>query len=289
MLCSPTRGVRDVTPISDLCQFLHMQTLTPPSTPPPVTHQYTLGDGARYAVNVPRAAAGDPTVVCMDDWLSSGEWQSSRRKRRIDLAVSLTSAIGLFYPTSWIDSAWTWRSFSVVRGGEPAAAAEDQLCITSRFYSADAPGGGAATQATPLSRFWHTMRVQLDPMLVRLGFALIELALGKRLSEIRASRVEGGSAQQERMSEAMKDMEDYDTAITLLESGVISEDVGDAYHSIVSTCVRCEVLEDVGVRSLKSGSPTFDSDLERFIVEPLRKYHKDTWGHLSKFTSVMAF
>jgi hypothetical protein len=282
---SPTRGVQDLATISDLCQFVRTLRSEPPDAPSPGHKGMLYQGGMRYTVIAPRSR--DPlsttTIISLDDCLSNCYGYGMRKQERLEIALNLASAIGWFYPTSWIEKTWTWRSFSVIRGEQGEAM--DQLCITRRFYSPEAAKQNAMAQQ---SRFWHTMRLQLDPMLVRLGFALIELAMGQRLSDIR-SAANGGQEDEGVENEALKDMEDYNTAVTLLDDGIIKDNISLPFHTIVSACVKCSVLEDEGMRPLTSTSPTFDDDLEKFVVGPLRKYNLDTWGQPGRLAQIRAF
>ncbi|ORY58057.1 uncharacterized protein BCR38DRAFT_353518 [Pseudomassariella vexata] len=277
IIFNESHGVRNLIQISDLCQWVRGLRESPPSSPRNDYHGVLGPDGKRYTV-APRPHTGisPPTVMSMDDCLSSCDGAGLTRRVRLDLALNLASAIERFHPTSWIDMTWTWRNFSMIR--EDTA---HRLCITKRFWSLEARRQTAV--AAPASKFWRTLR-HMDPMLIRLGFALIELAMGKRLSDLRA-KMSGEDEPAEPESEWMKDLEDWNTANDLVEQNIIQDEVSLTYQQIVARCLKCEILEDTGVKLLRSGSQNFGDELDTFIVGPLRQYHADTWGVVSQMAA----
>lgn len=269
--------MQNFTPIPDLCQWIHAVRTSPPNSPTMATElQGVLGDdGKRYTVRAPRQHT-PLNIVSMEEWLTTCGTESKRRRVRAELAMNLAATILQFYPTAWIEKTWTWRNFSVARDES-----SHNLMITQRFWSLDLPRRQSLKEApTPApSRFWSTFQ-DLDPMLVRLGFALIELALGKRLADIRFDKDTpddsdgggGGGASSD------ADLVDYYTAVDILNSNEIEDEIGVAYQRVVEACLRCRVISDVGMKLLKSNSSKFEADLEQFVVEPLRRHHSSIWG-----------
>ncbi|KAF8853674.1 hypothetical protein BDZ45DRAFT_748310 [Acephala macrosclerotiorum] len=96
----------------------------------------------------------------------------------MDLAVSLGFAILLFASTPWINKFWSLRDFSVFNDDN------SQIFITKTFYSAQICKARTEqpTHSPRMSMFWDCIG---EPILTCLGFAFIELALGKRLSDMR--------------------------------------------------------------------------------------------------------
>ncbi|KJR84055.1 uncharacterized protein SPSK_10294 [Sporothrix schenckii 1099-18] len=276
---SESRGVQNFTPIPDLCQWIHTVRMSPPNSPKMRTEelQGVLGahDGKRYTVRAPRQHTA-LTIVSMEEWLATCGTASKRRRVRAELAMNLAATILQFYPTAWIEKTWTWQNFSVARHE-----LSHDLMITQRFWSLDMPRRQSLkkTPAAAPSKFWSTFQ-DLDPMLVRLGFGLIELALGKRLADIRMDKDTladgGGSGGDSGSSDA--DLADYYTAVDVLNSNEIEDEIGVTYQRVVEACLRCRVISDVGIKLLKSNSSKFESDLERFVVEPLRRHHSSIWG-----------
>lgn len=272
--------MQNFTPIPDLCQWIHAVRTSPPNSPKMTTEelQGVLGandDGGgsrRYTVRAPRQHT-PLNIVSMEEWLTTCGTESKRRRVRAELAMNLAATILQFYPTAWIEKTWTWRNFSVARDES-----SHNLMITQRFWSLDLPRRQSLKKAPSSmpSKFWSTFQ-DLDPMLVRLGFALIELALGKRLADIRFDKDtsddgngSGGSSD--------ADLVDYYTAVDILNSNEIEDEIGVAYQRVVEACLRCRVISDVGVKMLKSNSSKFGADLEQFVVGPLRQHHSSIWG-----------
>jgi hypothetical protein len=271
-------GVRDLVPIADLCAYLRQIRPYPRNTgqlsPPAESRGILARNGKGYTVS-PKLLEMEsaPKVVSMDDCL---HWSEMARRKRLDLALHLTSAIVQFYPTRWIDLTWTWQNFSMLRDEST-----HDLLITRRFWSLEQGQRRESVLKVP-SKFWKSIRNK-DPLLVRLGFALIELAYGKRLSEIRAMpRFRNAPLAEEGLdnseNEWQKDMDDWNTANDLVEQNDIQDEVSLEYQKLVATCLQCEVLQDAGMKSLSSSSDTFEEDLSRYVVEPLRKYHVSEWS-----------
>ena len=261
--------MQNVTPIPDLCQWIHTVQSSPPNSPDTKALQGVLGDDVkRYTVRAPQTHA-NMKIVSMEEWLATSGTESKRRRVRAELAMNLAATILQFHPTAWIEKTWTWQNFSVARDES-----SHSLMITQRFWSLDRPRAGPGSAPPTPSKFWSTFQ-DLDPTLVRLGFALIELALGKRLSDIRAGQDKSRNKDDD--SDDV-DLADYYTAIDILNSNEIEDEIGVAYQRVVEACLRCRVISDVGMKLLKSDSARFESDLEQFVVEPLRRHHSSIWG-----------
>ncbi|CAK7237886.1 hypothetical protein SBRCBS47491_010192 [Sporothrix bragantina] len=278
---SESRGVQNFTPIPDLCQWIHTVRMSPPNSPTMTELQGVLGDdGKRYTVRAPRQHS-PLSIVSMEEWLTTCGTESKRRRVRAELAMNLASTILQFYPTAWIEKTWTWQNFSVARD-----ASSHNLMITQRFWSLDLPRRQSLKSSpSQPSKFWSTFQ-DLDPMLVRLGFALIELALGKRLADIRMdkdTKDEDSTACGNTSGDA--DLVDYYTAVDILNSNEIEDEIGVAYQRVVEACLRCRVISDVGMKLLTSSSSKFGADLEQFVVEPLRRHHSSIWGTAAQVTT----
>ncbi len=221
-----------------------------------------------YTVKITSVATDeshDRNVICLDDCLVPYEkWELTRRKR-MDLALSLSLAILQFYSTPWLDMWWTWKDFCMLKEDNK------QVFVTGKFYSTQRPSTPSAQKLThpaSASMFWSLYG---EPILTRLGFALIELALGKRLSQLRPRDVDPAGDQ---------DMLDTYTAKSLLDDGSIEEEAGRCYHDAVQACLSHKVMMASGPRALDSSHPNFQQDLERFVVGPIRDFHIATWGQI---------
>lgn len=144
-----------------------------------------------------------------------------------------------------------------------------QVFVTGKFYSTQRPLTPTAKKhPASASLFWACFG---EPILTRLGFALIELALGKRLSQLRPSNVDLNGDQ---------DMLDIITAKQVLEDGTVLGEAGRPYRDAVKACLDHCVIMPSGPKTLDSEDPNFQQDLERFVVGPIRDFHMATWGQI---------
>jgi hypothetical protein len=254
--------------IDDLCIFVKKL-----DDPPPLQTQTSclgiLGVKEKeYTVKITSVETGsskDRNVVCLEDCLVPFEAWQLTRQTRMDLALNLSQAILQFYSTSWIDDWWTWKDFCMLKDDNK------KVFVTGKFYSTQRPLSSAAKKlAHPASTsmFWSCFG---EPILTRLGFALIELALGKRLSQLRPPDADPDGDQ---------DVLDTFTAKKILKAGAVLAEAGQCYHDAVQACLTHEVVMDSGLRRLDSTHPNFQQDLERFVVGPIRDFRIATWGQI---------
>lgn len=255
--------------IQDMCNLVkHLSRRTPESSSLRASLG-KLGQGERFftARSTEETQAGVPTSIsCLEDRLPPlDDWSLSKQKR-IDIAQKLALAIVQFWSTAWIGKWWTWRDFSLKDDEQR----EMQLFVTRTIFSRPSD----AKQAGAPAKFWRLLR---EPLLIRLGFALIELGLGKRLSRLRAEG-NGGDMAPEVFGGSCQDVVDYDTAMTILERNILREEIGVAYQGVVAACLRCEIIQETGAISLTTAASSFQSDVESFVVQPLYEYFENTWG-----------
>ena len=199
------------------------------------------------------------------------------------LALRLSHAVLQFYSTPWIDENWTWRSFAFAKEGESLDGKYDtsQLFVARNFYSAtklaeDSDSSDEAAQVV-LPYKWD------EPILTRLGFALIELALGARFSDLRARNLPvlktlvPPNLNNDWMNAEILDRE---TARLFLESGIIRREEGQAYEDAVKACLKHQYVHESIVRGLKSDGPSFQEDVEHCILAPLYNIWEKSWGHI---------
>lgn len=240
--------------------------------PPPASCLGIIGvKGEKYEVQV-TSLDGYPaephSLVSLDDYLSPPNKRDVTRKKRMELGLSLSLAILQFYKTPWIDMWWTWKDFCVVKGDK------SQIFVTKRFYSAHRRLSlKVQSHSLSTSTFWECFG---EPVLTRLGFALVELALGQRLSELRLQ--ERGGA----MQEGDEDMLDLLTAKHLVEEGRVLEEAGQCYHDAVQACLTHQVIMGNGVTGLNSKHANFQLDVEKFVVAPIRGSYQASWGLIPK-------
>jgi len=256
--------------IGDLCNFIKTLGEQNP-IPAPASCLGVLGlKEKKYKVQVTSLdgyTSEPPSLVSLQDYLSASHKQEVTRKKRMELALSLSLAILQFYKTPWIDMWWTWRDFCVLKGDK------SQIFVTKRFYSSHSRLSlTAQTHAPSTSTFWECFG---EPVLTRLGFALVELAVGQRLSELRLKEegaVQGGD----------EDMLDLMTAKHLVGEGKVLEEAGQCYHDAVQACLTHQVITGAEVKGLNSEHVNFQLDVERFVVAPIRDSFQASWGLIPK-------
>jgi hypothetical protein len=177
----------------------------------------------------------------------------------MNLALSLSFAILQFYTTPWINMWWTWKDFCVLKGDR------SQIFVTKKFYSVRNPQNINKTginHSASSSTFWDLIG---EPVLTRLGFALVELALGLRLSELR---------RKDQLDGADEDMVDLLTAKRLVEEDRVYQEAGHYYNEVVKACLTHQIVSGTGITCFSSSDPkssaNFQVDFEKFIVAPIR-------------------
>lgn len=249
--------------IRDLCKFV--QDLDDPKACP--AQNSCLGvlgaNEKKYTVKI-TSVDDDPSthhsIVCLDDCLVPTEsWKLSRRTR-MDLALSLSLAILHFYSTPWIDGWWTWKDFCMLKDDK------SQVFINRKFYSDQSPHISRQTShSASTSAFWEMYG---EPVLTRLGFALVELALGKRLSQLREPNEN---------PDIDEDMLDLQTAKDVVKRRLILDEAGQVYNDAVQACLEHQVIMPSKVTGLKSEHKNFQRDLVEFVVGPLWNFHAVSW------------
>lgn len=246
-------------PIPDLCNFVKTFGGTPGTT------ENELGilqsEKRKYRLQSPGSNNQETRDTVSLDELTSSDKSSLPRADRISLAVRLTYAIIQYYSTGWIDPEWTWKNFSI-SGHEYKYSDLSQLFVAQKFYSAS---GQTAKPAIWVG--WESIG---EPKLTRLGFALIELALGKRLSEMRDATIDPNMD---------PDAQDYFTATRLLNTGRILREEGEGYENVVRACLEHQFRDaHYTMKYLDSRNATFHKDVEQCILKPLHCMWKEPWG-----------
>lgn len=261
---SKSDGIEPNNLIEDLCAFIkNLAEAEVKSAPPSCLGILGLKE-KRYAVNVTSLDGDleeDPkSFVCLEDYLSPNQSWNLSRQKRMDLALSLSLAILQFVSTQWVDKWWSFRDFCMLKGDK------SQIFVTKKFYSTQL---GAAKFDEPvhspqMSMFWDCIG---EPILTRLGFALVELALGKRLSDLRAPGSDPN----------LNDMLDLTAARKLVNEGQVLEEAGQCYHNAVQACLTHQIMTAEGVKGLNSQHAKFQADLENFVVAPVREFYLASW------------
>lgn len=244
--------------IRDLCDTV--RALSENSSPRPAT---TIGvlrskKRKRYSLQTLKSPENPSSrdIISLEDIFASNQSKLSR-KDRIMLALRLSHAVLCFYSTPWISESWSWRDFSMSR----AENSQDdcQLFVSHDFYSTE-----QAIEEREIERPATSDFLQIyvgEPSLTRLGFALTELAIGKRLAELRTE-------EERQIQDA--EMQDYRTAKRILKSGLIRDEENERYEDIVKVCLTHQFRsKEMQLRCLNSEEPSFQADAEQLIVAPL--------------------
>ncbi|KAH6711845.1 hypothetical protein BKA61DRAFT_611681 [Leptodontidium sp. MPI-SDFR-AT-0119] len=193
--------------------------------------------------------------ISLHDFLQD-QFVSKRVRMRVGLQLSF--AILHHYSTGWIDPEWTWRDLSISQG-HGQFPEDSQLYIKKKFFSIHKKSS---------STLWVLIKEQI---LTRLGFALIELALGKRLADLG----DPGANNHDGME---PDIADYFTARNILEEGVLVAEQGKEYASVVRVCLDHQFYSHSCVSSLDSRQKSFHRDMETSVILPLHSLWETLWG-----------
>lgn len=209
-----------------------------------------------YEVQAPRRPSQN--IVCLDELLTNQPCLLSRRER-ITLALRLSYAILQFYFTPWIEACWTWEDLCMDRQNDL------ELFVIRKFYSS-CSGIVSSNSSPKISEF---LDIHGEPILTRLGYALIELALGKKLAQLRSEN---------QYKSKDPDMLDFLTAKDVVKSGRIMESESRGYENVVKACLFHQFLCMSDLKEIDSRDDSFHEDVERCIIAPLHTLWTASWG-----------
>ena len=216
----------------------------------------------QYQLQTPTTLHVVPQNVEYLDQLLADQHFLLSRKERICLALSLSHAVLSFYSTPWIEACWTWNDFCIDRENK------GQLFAARKFYSSHSRGLVPECRGPLTSDLWA---IRGEPTLTRLGFALIELALGKRLAELRSHH---------QFQSSDPDTLDFLTAKTLVDSGWVMRAESLVYEDVVQACLRHQFISRSEVIGLDSSRSNFQENAEESIIVPLHTIVMASWGTL---------
>lgn len=78
-----------------------------------------------------------------------------------------------------------------------------------------------------------------------------------------------------------EDMLDLMTAKRLVEEGRVLDKAGQCYHDAVQACLTHQIITDTEVKGLSSKHVDFQSDVEKYVVAPIRDSYGASWGQIS--------
>lgn len=241
--------------------------------PDPLAKGQSLGvlravEGSGYDLQSPRPV-GDVdsrSIVGLDD-LFTGDQCRLARRHRISLALRLAWAVIQLHQTPWIRPKWSWNDFSAISNRQQGHV-DDSLFITKHFASSRNPNPPRAINGETDSPL---LRIALgEPVLARLGYALIELASGKRLASLREATAPASDD---------KDLQDLLTARHLLDTGAVIDEECQAYSDVVHVCLYQQIQREggMGLKKLKPQDASFERDLTQAVVQPLYNLYSRSW------------
>lgn len=254
-------GEEEHEPIQDLCDLLKRFDATAQVT------NTRLGilqlKEKKYELKLPmylQDMTSSGSIVCLDHHLA-GQCFMLSRKERMNLALRMSYAVLQFYSTPWIEASWTWRDFFIDEQNG------SQLFVTGKFYSSRSRDSTPTCTKSPMLSF---LDIAEEPILIKLGFALIELAIGKRLADMRL---------EDQPQSLDSDMLDYSTAKELIASGRIMREESRGYEEVVKACLSHQFSCNSQLKSIDSSQPSFNKAVEQSIIEPLHKIWSIAWGN----------
>ena len=247
--CEPSREDAHQTTISDLCLFTKSCGLEDTS------YDYQMGvlrlEEKEYQLQSPVVLQGPKANIKNLDQLLTDQHFLLSRPERMSLALGLSHAVLSLYSTPWIEACWTWSDFCIDRS-------EGQLFAAHNFYSCSKVSLGPDCRESVMSDIWE---IRGEPRLTRLGFALIELALGRRLADLRPDR---------KFQSSDVDILDFLTAKSLIETGRVMQAESKLYQDVCNVCLFHQFITDTSeVIGLNSSTAAFQDNAEQLIVAPL--------------------
>jgi hypothetical protein len=222
--------------------------------------------GTLYALQDVRAMGGSDSssLVSLDEFFTG---ESCRvRRHRMSLALQLSWAVIQLHQTPWIPLCWSWSDFSTINLGKDQCSTP--IFVTREFFSSQ-----VQQHSTRIAERLPSTAAKValgNPILARLGYALIELAFGRRLSSLEG--VDGPSC-------GDRDLQELWTARHLLEDGQVRNEEGAVYHSVVEACLlqRISRSDGAGIKKLNAREASFEQEVMQAVVSPLLELYRKTW------------
>lgn len=179
---------------------------------------------------------------------------------RFALALQLAYAVLQLHSTPWITPDFSLKTFTTVMKRERPHI-DDPLFVSHDFYSLERQVSESKAPSETSSDLWSAFG---EEKLTRVGFALIELVLGKRLSEVR----QDGSI---RPHPRIKNIDALDiwTAKEVLNERLLFEQGGEEYEDVVRVLILHEIMDGYEIRTLRSTDSSFYRDAQQLVVVPL--------------------
>jgi len=196
------------------------------------------------------------------DLMQPGNRMSTRD--RMELAFRLSSAILQLCKTPWIDDSWAWNDVCVSQVEENEGLIKFSIIfIPQEFYSVHHSADNASA-VNDNNNMWSIL--QEEPVLTKLGFALIELALCQTLEEMKEETISYLGLG----DHCDNDTVNLLTARRLLKSGKIRHEAMKAYEDAVRACITQQYLHQDGThKALLLTDDSFLDNVREAIISPL--------------------
>lgn len=230
-----------------------------------------------YRMKVTKIDASDakpPSIKYFAELIQSGNGLST--KDRLELALRLSLAIVQLCKTPWVSESWTWNDVCVSQAAvEDGKDHEDNaqkkgnnyikfpgIFILREIYSVTYEGHRASElTAVNVPRIMADV-LDEEPVLTKLGLALIELAIGKSIQEMKEEYGLDATVEDEFANICLARM--------LLKNGKICNEASAVYESVVKVCIGRRYIDMEGQpRSLLSQHESFLSSFREAIILPL--------------------
>ncbi len=230
----------------------------------PQVRRNIVGNNRTFRLKVKKLDDTAPgTFRCFAELMQPPNRLSTRD--RMELAFRLSFAILELCKTPWIDDSWAWNDVCVSQVDENEGLIKFSIIfIPQEFYSVHHSPDDAST-ANDADPWWPMLAEQ--PVLTKLGFALIELALGQTLEDMKEDTrsylgMPDGCIDGDSMN--------FFTAKRLLKSGKIREEATRDYEDVVRACISYQYPDKEGNnRSLLLKDDSFSDNARDAILSPL--------------------
>jgi len=221
-------------------------------------------------------------VICLSDLMRPGSLGTPRfsMKARMLLAFRLSLMVLQLYMTPWIDESWNWQNFGILKDAELDEDAGDDvdgttklwnllitrnLLISQKFYSDKVKSVAPGNFDSPWSIATR------EPILAKLGFALIELLFDKSLEKLRDENPHWRGKEITEDNTFDKNFLDLWTARMLLETDRVGGEAGLGYENVVRACIDLQYRDGdgCGIRGIDSSDKSFLDSAEEAILMPL--------------------
>jgi len=265
--------------------------LVPPSprTPPPAATAPPQSPEAGKGSNMANSAADEKAAATGTPDKPNGVRSFNNLKdrnsglvvkHRRELALRLSSALMRLRNTPWVDGSWTWNDVWVTVTQSHGATNGDIrdlsiLFIPRDFYSNVQASDGASvvTAVNP-----DPMREIIgdEPVLTRLGFALIELALGKHIEDMWADYEVPDVPSDKELNNML-------AAKRLLKTTRIGDEAGKQYEGVVQACIHQTYYDLQTGRNIRLllKHDSFPQLAQEAIISPLFDVYKGFAGEVT--------